>query len=141
MKTEWRKFSVALAVGLVGVGLAALWRPVQAQIDGWTAPQLIFEGRGAINAPALVADHYGQVHAFWMFEQDQQTDKPQQQIYYTRLDQPTWPVNDIFIGPVTSLNIKVIATSEIKISVLIDRKYMELAVQALHDAFDLDKAS
>ncbi|MFN3822852.1 MAG: aspartate kinase [Pseudorhodobacter sp.] len=39
-----------------------------------------------------------------------------------------------------NVNIKVIATSEIKISVLIDRKYMELAVQALHDAFDLDKA-
>ncbi|MCQ0093887.1 aspartate kinase [Roseovarius sp. M141] len=37
------------------------------------------------------------------------------------------------------INIKVIATSEIKISVLIDRKYMELAVQALHDTFDLDK--
>ena len=39
------------------------------------------------------------------------------------------------------INIKVITTSEIKISVLIDRKYMELAVQALHDAFDLDKAA
>ncbi len=39
-----------------------------------------------------------------------------------------------------NINIKVIATSEIKISVLIDRRYMELAVQALHDAFDLDKA-
>lgn len=39
------------------------------------------------------------------------------------------------------VNIKVIATSEIKISVLIDRKYMELAVQALHDAFELDKVS
>ncbi|MEO5619353.1 MAG: aspartate kinase [Cypionkella sp.] len=39
-----------------------------------------------------------------------------------------------------NVNIKVIGTSEIKISVLIDRKYMELAVQALHDAFDLDKA-
>ena len=38
-----------------------------------------------------------------------------------------------------NVNIKVIATSEIKISVLIDRKYMELAVQALHDAFDLEK--
>ena len=38
-----------------------------------------------------------------------------------------------------NVNIKVIATSEIKISVLIDRKYMELAVQALHDCFDLDK--
>ncbi|MDP4892654.1 aspartate kinase [Cypionkella sp.] len=39
-----------------------------------------------------------------------------------------------------NVNIKVIGTSEIKISVLIDRKYMELAVQALHDAFGLEKA-
>lgn len=40
-----------------------------------------------------------------------------------------------------NINIQVITTSEIKISVLIERKYMELAVQALHDAFDLDKAA
>jgi len=39
-----------------------------------------------------------------------------------------------------NVNIKVITTSEIKISVLIDRKYMELAVQALHDTFGLEKA-
>ena len=39
------------------------------------------------------------------------------------------------------VNIKVIATSEIKISVLVDRKYMELAVQALHDAFGLEKVA
>ena len=39
-----------------------------------------------------------------------------------------------------NVNIKVISTSEIKISVLIDRKYMELAVQALHDALELEKA-
>ena len=39
-----------------------------------------------------------------------------------------------------NINIKVIGTSEIKISVLIDRKYMELAVQTLHDAFELEKA-
>jgi aspartate kinase len=38
------------------------------------------------------------------------------------------------------VNIKVITTSEIKISVLVDRKYMELAVQALHDTFGLEKA-
>ena len=38
------------------------------------------------------------------------------------------------------VNIKVITTSEIKISVLIDRKYTELAVQALHDAFELHAA-
>jgi aspartate kinase len=40
-----------------------------------------------------------------------------------------------------NINIKVISTSEIKISVLIDRKYMELAVQALHDAFELETPS
>lgn len=39
------------------------------------------------------------------------------------------------------INIKVISTSEIKISVLIDRKYMELAVQSLHDAFGLENAA
>jgi len=39
------------------------------------------------------------------------------------------------------VNIKVITTSEIKVSVLIDRKYLELAVQALHDAFELDRAT
>ena len=39
------------------------------------------------------------------------------------------------------VNIKVITTSEIKVSVLIDRKYMELAVQALHDAFELEKTA
>ncbi|MCT4558714.1 MAG: aspartate kinase [Pelagimonas sp.] len=38
------------------------------------------------------------------------------------------------------VNIQVITTSEIKISVLVARKYMELAVQALHDAFELEKA-
>ena len=39
------------------------------------------------------------------------------------------------------INIKVITTSEIKVSVLVDRKYLELAVQALHDAFGLDRAA
>ncbi len=39
-----------------------------------------------------------------------------------------------------NINIKVIGTSEIKISVLVDRKYLELAVQTLHDAFELEKA-
>lgn len=38
------------------------------------------------------------------------------------------------------VNIKVITTSEIKVSVLVDRKYMELAVQALHDTFGLGNA-
>jgi aspartate kinase len=38
------------------------------------------------------------------------------------------------------VNIRVISTSEIKISCLIDEKYAELAVRALHAAFGLDKA-
>ncbi len=38
------------------------------------------------------------------------------------------------------INIQMISTSEIKISVVIDEKYMELAVRALHKAFDLDGA-
>ncbi|MBB2929486.1 MULTISPECIES: aspartate kinase [Paraburkholderia] len=38
------------------------------------------------------------------------------------------------------INIQMISTSEIKISVLIDEKYMELAVRALHKAFDLEHA-
>jgi len=40
-----------------------------------------------------------------------------------------------------SINIHMISTSEIKISCLIDSKYTELAVRALHDAFELDKPS
>ena len=37
------------------------------------------------------------------------------------------------------INIRMITTSEIKTSVVIDEKYMELAVRALHRAFDLDQ--
>jgi aspartate kinase len=37
------------------------------------------------------------------------------------------------------VNIRVISTSEIKISCIIDEKYSELAVRALHSAFGLDK--
>ena len=38
------------------------------------------------------------------------------------------------------INIQMITTSEIKTSVVIDEKYMELAVRALHKAFDLEQA-
>ncbi|MBL1272033.1 MAG: aspartate kinase [Oceanospirillales bacterium] len=40
---------------------------------------------------------------------------------------------------VEGINIQMISTSEIKISVVIDEKYLELAVRALHSAFELDK--
>ena len=37
------------------------------------------------------------------------------------------------------INIQMISTSEIKISVVVDEKYLELGVRALHEAFGLDK--
>lgn len=37
------------------------------------------------------------------------------------------------------INIQMISTSEIKIAVVVDEKYMELAVRALHRAFELDQ--
>jgi len=39
------------------------------------------------------------------------------------------------------INIQMISTSEIKISVVLDEKYMELAVRSLHKAFNLDSAT
>ncbi len=38
-----------------------------------------------------------------------------------------------------NINIRIISTSEIKVSMIIEEKYAELAVRALHDAYDLDK--
>jgi aspartate kinase len=37
------------------------------------------------------------------------------------------------------VNIEMISTSEIKVSVVIAEKYLELAVRALHSAFELDQ--
>jgi aspartate kinase len=39
------------------------------------------------------------------------------------------------------INIQMISTSEIKVSIVIDEKYMELAVRVLHKAFGLEQAS
>jgi aspartate kinase len=39
------------------------------------------------------------------------------------------------------INIQMISTSEIKISVVVDEKYLELAVRVLHKAFDLDQVA
>ena len=39
----------------------------------------------------------------------------------------------------TGINIQAITTSEIKISILIDGAYTELAVRALHSVYGLDK--
>ena len=39
-----------------------------------------------------------------------------------------------------NVNIQLITTSEIKISVVVDEKFLELAVRSLHEAFELDQA-
>lgn len=39
------------------------------------------------------------------------------------------------------INISMISTSEIKVSCVIEEKYTELAIRALHDAFELDKSN
>ena len=39
-----------------------------------------------------------------------------------------------------TINIRMISTSEIKISVVVDEKYLELGVRALHEAFELEEA-
>jgi len=39
------------------------------------------------------------------------------------------------------INIQMISTSEIKISVVVDEKYLELAVRILHRTFGLDQAA
>ena len=46
------------------------------------------------------------------------------------------------IAPVGNygINIQMISTSEIKISVVVDEKYLELAVRVLHKAFELEQA-
>lgn len=38
------------------------------------------------------------------------------------------------------INIRMISTSEIKVSVVVDEKYLELAVRTLHQAFELSEA-
>ena len=39
------------------------------------------------------------------------------------------------------INIQMISTSEIKISVVVDEKYLELGVRALHSAFELEESA
>ena len=40
-----------------------------------------------------------------------------------------------------NVNIQMISTSEIKISVVVDERYLELGVRALHEAFELHRGS
>jgi hypothetical protein len=81
------------------LGLLTIWagvRPLQAQDDGWTPLEMLYEG-GRVDFPVLVADPYGQVHAFWV-ESDSDFGRPGDNlVYYQRLDDANWLPLDIFI--------------------------------------------
>src|SRR5260221_390549 len=68
-----------------------------AQDTNWTQPVLVFEGQGRVNHPTLVADEYGQVHAFWVFTPDTSAGSAHQ-LYYARLDRPDLQPVDIYLG-------------------------------------------
>ena len=80
LKRSLRTYGIACGLSALALGaaFAMLWQTAQAQGDGWTQPQLIFEGRGVISAPTLIADVFGRVHAFWIFLADNQGDHPQE---------------------------------------------------------------
>ena len=73
-------------------------RPLRAQAGGWTPLELLYEGSGRVDYPVLVADPYGQVHAFWVFAEGGfgNTDSPLL-VYYRRLDDANWQPLDIFL--------------------------------------------
>ena len=104
MKKIGRFRLLALFMSMTLVGVLTGSSPTQAQSDTWSQPLLVFESQGRIAHPSLVADRYGQVHAFWTFVPDASTGINGRQIYYTRLDlsdaQPVDVVlsNDSFIS-------------------------------------------
>jgi len=85
-------------LSLALVGSVAAWMPALAQDDGWSQPMLVFENRGLVSHPSLIADKYGQVHAFWVFTQDSNSGDGAKQIYYDRLDLPDAQPVDIYVG-------------------------------------------
>jgi hypothetical protein len=93
-----RTLSKVVALAAVGVlATLAVGQPLHAQEGGWTAPELIFEGSGRVDYPALVTDPYGQVHAFWLFAEEEFGAPSARVIYYKRLDDPDWQPLDIFV--------------------------------------------
>ncbi len=94
-----RRAIMILAAGIIA--LTAGMKSAFAQ-EGWSEPVLVFEGEGQVSAPAIVADEYGQVHAFWAFTPDDFVNGASRLIYYTRLDQKNWQPVDI-LAPAGSL--------------------------------------
>lgn len=92
-----------LRFSLVGLGLGllasfAIWAPALAQDAGWSQPVLVFEGQGRVAHPTIIADIFGQVHAFWVFAPDSTTNVAPHQLYYARLDRPDTQPIDIYLG-------------------------------------------
>lgn len=98
MKTTPR--TLATLISLVAIGLLATLsagQPLHAQDGGWTDVELVFEGSGRVDNPAVVADAYGQVHGFWIFAEEEFGAPGARLIYYSRLDDPDWQPLDIFV--------------------------------------------
>jgi hypothetical protein len=95
-----------IGAALALAGLAAVLTtgaPLQAQTgSGWTAPELIYEGRGSADQPVIIADAYGQVHGFWTAGDETLSAAGQALLYYARLDNEQRRSVDIFVIPATA---------------------------------------
>ncbi len=85
-------------VVLILLGIGSTAGQVLAQETNWSSPVLVFEGPGTVSWPSIVADVYGQVHAFWIFNPDASTGIEGRQVYYARLDRPDWHPVDILLS-------------------------------------------
>ena len=106
--------SLSLAVSLAAIGVLVtltVAQPLHAQSGGWTAPELVFEGSGTVNYATLVSDPYGQVHAFWLFSEQEFGAPSGNSIFYSRLDDPEWQPLDILLVPGTGVGLTSAASS------------------------------
>jgi hypothetical protein len=106
MSGRLRRLAAGLALaGVMAFALAGPGRPLaQAQGSGWSEPALVFETTDTLRTPALVADRYGQVHAFWVLRPDDAfADIFSALLYYARLDLPEQPPVDLFTGDIRGL--------------------------------------
>src|SRR5262245_15080416 len=99
-------YLIALGLVLVCASLLALgFAPpaAKAQERAWSVPRLIFEGPGQADWPFILADEYGQVHAFWTFLPE---GEPLRQLFYTRLDESSAQPVDIMAASVSGIGIQ-----------------------------------
>jgi hypothetical protein len=94
----------------------------QAQSDGWTRPVLVFQGRGLVNSPQVVADRFGQVHGFWSFNGEEASEQGRSLVYHTRLDEPNWQPVDVLITNTNTEGLSAAASGD-RLSLLWDGDY------------------